>query len=53
MSELLIPVTSRVRHRHHGIITAHLEEVAAAACECRSDLAVRKAANTQAQKQVC
>lgn len=53
MFELLIPVTSRVRQRHHGIITAHLEEVAAAACECRSDLAVHMAANTQAQKQVC
>lgn len=33
-------------------ICAHLVEAAEAACECRSDLAVHKAANTEENKQV-
>lgn len=30
----------------------HLAEAAEAACECHSDLTVRKAANTEAYKQI-
>lgn len=40
-----------MRYRKMGRNTFHLVEVAEAACECRSDLTARKAANTEAYKQ--
>lgn len=43
-------MTNRAGHRRAGGIAAHLEEAAAAACECRSGPAVRTAADTEVQK---
>lgn len=46
------PVKDREKCRQMGSDRAHLVEAAAAACECHSDLAVHKAANTEAYKQI-
>lgn len=44
-------VYDRMTCRKMGRNIAHLVEVAEAACECRSDLAAHKAANTETYKQ--